>query len=319
MTSQDLLAEKRAERVKLVAKEFGFLSCGISAAGFLEEEAPRLEAWLREDRHGKMAYMERNFDKRLDPRLLVDGAKTVVSLLFNYATNHSPSVDTFKISKYAYGADYHEVVKRRLHGMLKQLREEFGDFGGRAFVDSAPVLDKAWAAKSGLGWIGKNANLISTKVGSYFFVAELIIDLDLKADHHTSDHCGTCSRCIDACPTGAIIQPYVVDGSRCISYFTIEIKDAIPQTFKGKFDNWMFGCDVCQEVCPWNRFATPHEHPDLKPNEQLLAMSKEEWMEITEEVFDRITPSSPLKRAGYEGIKRTIKFLSQASTGEKDS
>ena len=319
MTSDELRQARNAERIKQIASDFGFLSCGISKAGFLEEEAPRLEEWLRNGHHGKMGYMERNFDKRLDPRLLVPGAKSVVSLLFNYASDRESRDDSFKISKYAFGADYHEVVKARLHGMLKVLRTELGDFGGRAFVDSAPVLDKAWAAKSGLGWVGKNANLISKKVGSYFFVAELIIDLDLTPDGPTTDHCGSCTRCLDACPTGAIIRPYVVDGSRCISYFTIEIKDAIPQEFKGTFDNWMFGCDVCQEVCPWNRFSTPHQHADLAPNDQLLAMTKKDWIELTEEVFENITQASPIKRAGFDGIKRTIEFLAQASTGEKDS
>lgn len=290
----------------------GFLSCGISKVEFLEQEAPRLEKWLSENRNGKMQYMENHFDKRLNPALLVDGAKSVVSLLLNYYPEQTQRQDSFKISKYAYGQDYHHVIKEKLKELLHSIQENIGEVGGRVFVDSAPVLDKAWAQKSGLGWVGKNTNLISKKVGSFFFVAELILDIELEYDNPTmTDHCGSCTRCIDACPTDAIIAPYVVDGSKCISYYTIELKENIPQEVKGKFDDWVFGCDVCQDVCPWNRFSTPHSEPLLNPKEEILSFSKQDWIDITEETFSKVFQKSAVKRTKFEGFKRNIEFVTK--------
>jgi epoxyqueuosine reductase len=285
------------------------LACGISKAQFLEEEAPRLENWLNKNRNGEMAYMENHFDKRLNPTLLVDDAKSVVSLLLNYYPEQLQNPDSYKISKYAYGQDYHFVIKEKLKEFLFSIQSAIGEVSGRAFVDSAPVLDKAWAAKSGLGWIGKNSNLLTQKVGSFYFIAELIIDLDLEYDNSTSDHCGTCTACIDSCPTEAIVAPYIVDGSKCISYFTIELKENIPQEMKGKFDDWVFGCDVCQDVCPWNKFSKAHKEPLLNPNPEFLSMSKKDWKEITEETFRVVFKNSPLKRAKLQGIKRNVDFL----------
>jgi epoxyqueuosine reductase len=286
------------------------LACGISKAQFLEEEASRLENWLNKNRNGEMKYMENHFDKRLNPTLLVDDAKSVVSLLLNYYPEQLQNPDSYKISKYAYGQDYHFVIKEKLKEFLFSIQSTIGEVSGRAFVDSAPVLDKAWAAKSGLGWIGKNSNLLTQKVGSFYFIAELIIDLDLEYDNATSDHCGTCSACIDACPTEAIVAPYIVDGSKCISYFTIELKENIPQEMKGQFDDWAFGCDVCQDVCPWNKFSKAHKEPLFDPNSELLSMSKKDWIEITEEIFTEVFRNSSLKRAKFKGIKRNINFLS---------
>ena len=285
------------------------MSCGISKAGFLEEEAPRLENWLKNNRNGQMSYMENHFDKRLNPTLLVDDAKSVVSLLLNYYPEELQILDSYKISKYAYGQDYHFVIKEKLKEFLFSIQSTIGEISGRAFVDSAPVLDKAWAAKSGLGWIGKNSNLLTQKVGSFYFIAELIIDLDLDYDNPTTDHCGTCTACIDACPTDVIVAPYVVDGSKCISYFTIELKENIPHEMKGKFDDWAFGCDICQDVCPWNKFSKAHNEPLFNPNPELLSMSKKDWIEITEETFKSVFKNSPLKRAKFQGIKRNIDFL----------
>ena len=296
--------------IKSEAKRLGFLSCGISKAGFLEEEAPRLEAWLKENRHGQMQYMENHFDKRLDPTLLVDGAKSVISLLLNYYPEQKQAEEGgYKISKYAYGQDYHFVIKHKLKELLQSIQENIGEVGGRAFVDSAPVLDKAWAAKSGLGWIGKNSNLLSKQVGSFFFIAELVVDIELEYDHAVTDHCGSCTACIDACPTEAIIQPYVVDGSKCISYFTIELKDNLPADMKGKFSEWAFGCDVCQDVCPWNRFSKPHAEPLFNPHPNLLSMTRKDWEEITEDTFRKVFKNSAVKRTKYEGLKRNISFL----------
>ncbi len=290
----------------------GFLSCGISKVEFLEQEAPRLEKWLSENRNGKMQYMENHFDKRLNPALLVDGAKSVISLLLNYYPENIQRQDSFKISKYAYGQDYHHIIKEKLKELLHFIQENIGEVGGRVFVDSAPVLDKAWAQKAGLGWVGKNTNLISKKVGSFFFVAELILDIELGYDNPTmTDHCGSCTRCIDACPTDAIIAPYVVDGSKCISYYTIELKENIPQEVKGKFDDWVFGCDVCQDVCPWNRFSFPHSESLLNPKEEILSFSKQDWIEITEETFSKVFQKSAVKRAKFEGFKRNIKFVAK--------
>lgn len=301
--------ETYSKFIKAEAKRLGFLSCGISKAGFLEEEAPRLEKWLNNNHHGQMAYMENYFDKRLDPTLLVDDAKSVVSLLLNYYPTETQTEESFKISKYAYGQDYHFVIKEKLKEFLHSIQENIGEVSGRAFVDSAPVLDRAWAAKSGLGWIGKSGNLLTQKVGSFYFIAELILDLDLEYDHATTDHCGSCTACIDACPTQAIVAPHVVDGSKCISYYTIELKENIPHEMKGKFDEWMFGCDTCQDVCPWNRFSKPHSEPLFNPNPELLSFSKKDWIEITEETFRLVFKNSPIKRTKFDGLKRNILFL----------
>ncbi|WP_051295923.1 tRNA epoxyqueuosine(34) reductase QueG [Eisenibacter elegans] len=295
--------------IKQEAQALGFLSCGIAKADFLEEEAPRLERWLHQNKHGQMHYMANHFDKRLDPRLLVEGAKSVVSLLYNYyPTNPLPETDNYKISKYAYGTDYHFVLKDKLKTLLSRLQEHVGEVGGRAFVDSAPVMDKAWAARAGLGWQGKHSNLLSRKAGSFFFIAELIIDLELEYDAPTADYCGTCTRCIDACPTEAI-TPYEVDGSKCISYFTIELKEHIPVEMKGKFENWIFGCDICQDVCPWNRFAKGHQEPAFEPHPDLKDMRKTDWEEITAEVFGKLFKKSALKRTKLEGLQRNIQFV----------
>jgi epoxyqueuosine reductase len=303
-------SELHSKQIKEHAKRLGFLSCGISKAGFLEDEAPRLEQWLAQGHHGSMTYMERNFDKRLDPTKLVPGAKSVVSLLYNYYPSDKQSdKEAPKLSKYAYGKDYHFVVKEKLKELMHSIEEEIGEVSGRAFVDSAPVLDKAWAAKGGLGWLGKHTNLISKKTGSFFFIAELIIDLPLEADTPVTDHCGSCTACIDACPTDAIIAPYQVDGSKCISYFTIELKEAIPQEVKGQFDNWAFGCDVCQDVCPWNRFSTPHQEPELEPSLELMNLTKNDWHEITEVVFNRLFEKSAVQRTQFSGLKRNLDFL----------
>ena len=259
--------------------------------------------------NGQMSYMENNFDKRLNPNLLVDDAKSVISLLLNYYPSEIQNDESYKISKYAFGQDYHFVIKEKLKELLHTIQIEIGEVSGRAFVDSAPVLDKAWAAKSGLGWIGKNSNLLTQKVGSFYFIAELIIDLELDYDYATTDHCGTCTACIDACPTEAIVSPYIVDGSKCISYFTIELKDNLPIEMKGKFDDWAFGCDVCQDVCPWNKFSKPHNEPLFNPNPELLSFTKKDWQEITEDTFKKVFKNSAVKRTKLEGFKRNINFL----------
>ena len=286
----------------------GFLSCGISKAEFLEEEAPRFEKWLNEQKHGQMAYMENHYDKRLDPRLLVPGAKSVVSLLLNYYTDDHQVEGAPKISKYAYGTDYHFVIKEKLKQLFQILQEEIGEINGRVFVDSAPVMDKAWAGRSGLGWMGKNTNLINKKVGSFFFIAEMILDLKLDYDTPVTDHCGTCTACIDACPTEAL-TPYNIDASRCISYLTIELKDQIPSEFQNKMDDWSFGCDICQDVCPWNRFSKPHNEPLFEPRTELLEFTKKDWEELTEATFDTIFKNSAIKRTRYRGLKRNLAFL----------
>lgn len=304
-----ILKSQYTQFIKSEAKRLGFLSCGISKAGFLEDEAPRLENWLNNNRNGQMSYMENHFDMRLNPTLLVDDAKSVVSLLLNYYPEEVQNSESFKISKYAYGEDYHFVIKDKLKEFLFSIQSNIGEVSGRAFVDSAPVLDRAWAAKSGLGWIGKSSNLITQKVGSFYFIAELIIDLDLEYDNPTTDHCGSCTACIDACPTEAIVAPYTVDGSKCISYFTIELKENIPTDMRGKFDDWAFGCDICQDVCPWNRFSKAHSEPLFSPNSEMLSMSKKDWIEITEETFRTVFKKSPLKRAKFHGLKRNIDFL----------
>jgi epoxyqueuosine reductase len=303
---------KYSNLIKTEAKRLGFLSCGISKAEFLEAEAPRLESWLNKNMNGEMAYMENHFDKRLDPTKLVEDSKSVISLLLNYSPAETQKDDAApKLSKYAYGNDYHHVIKSKLKALTHYIQEEIGDVSGRAFVDSAPVLDKAWAAKSGLGWIGKHSNLLTQQVGSFYFIAELIIDLDLEYDTIVSDHCGTCTACIDACPTQAIVEPYVVDGSKCISYFTIELKDQLPNDMKGKFDNWMFGCDICQDVCPWNKFSKPHNEPLFNPHPELLDMTKKDWEEITEDVFKKVFQKSAVKRTKFSGLQRNINFLKE--------
>jgi len=301
--------QQYTQLIKSEAKRLGFLSCGISKAQFLVEEAPRLENWLNQNMNGTMQYMENHFDKRLDPTKLVEGSKSVVSLLFNYYPEETQIQNTFKLSKYAYGTDYHFIIKDKLKSLLHFIQDEIGEVEGRAFVDSAPVLDKAWAAKSGLGWVGKHTLLLTQKSGSFHFIAELIIDLELEYDTITTDHCGTCTKCIDACPTQAITEPYVVDGSKCISYFTIELKDNIPTEFKGKFEDWMFGCDICQDVCPWNRFSKPHNEPLFNPHPELLSMTRKDWEEITEDTFKKVFQKSAVKRTKFSGLKRNINFL----------
>ena len=300
---------KNTALIKSEAKRLGFLSCGISKAEFLEEEAPRLENWLNKNMNGEMGYMENHFDKRLDPTVLVPDSKSVISLLLNYFPSETQPSDTYKISKYAYGTDYHFVIKDKLKQLMQFISEEIGEVHGRAFVDSAPVLDKAWAAKSGLGWIGKHSNLLTKQLGSFYFIAELIVDLDLEYDTPVTDHCGSCTACIDACPTNAIVADRVVDGSKCISYFTIELKNEIPTSQKGNFEDWMFGCDICQDVCPWNRFSKPHSEPLFNPHPELLSMTKKDWEEITEEVFQQLFKKSAVKRTKFSGLKRNIEFL----------
>ena len=297
------------ELIKNEAKRLGFISCGISRAEFLEDEAPRLEKWLKMKMNGEMKYMENYFEKRLDPTKLVDDAKSIISLTYNYYPEDLQNKEAPKVSKYAYGMDYHYVIKEKLNFFLTFIKDKIGDVHGRAFVDSAPILEKAWAAKSGIGWVGKNSNLITKQVGSFYFLAELIVDLDLDYDTIESDHCGQCTACIDSCPTQAITQPYVVDGSKCISYFTIELKENIPKEFKGKFDDWVFGCDICQDVCPWNKFSKPHKEPLFQSSSELMKMSRDEWNEITEETFNKIFKNSAVKRTGYKGLTRNLNFI----------
>ncbi|MGV3597496.1 MAG: tRNA epoxyqueuosine(34) reductase QueG [Bacteroidota bacterium] len=295
--------------IKEEARRLGFSFCGVSKAGFLEEEAHRLERWLQQGMHGQMGYMENHFDKRLDPTKLVEGAKSVVSFLYNYYTpQQQQHADAPKISKYAYNTDYHFIVKDKLKQLLNFINDTIGEVHGRAFVDSAPVMERAWAKKSGLGWTGKHTLLINKQRGSYFFLGEFIIDLELEPDAPIKDYCGTCTACIDACPTEAI-TPYWVDGSKCISYLTIELKDEIPAEFKGKMDNWAFGCDICQQVCPWNRFSQPHNEPEFEPHPDLMTMDARQWHEITEDVFKQLFKNSPVKRTGYKGLKRNLNFL----------
>ncbi|UKN00879.1 tRNA epoxyqueuosine(34) reductase QueG [Paracrocinitomix mangrovi] len=294
--------------IKQEAIEMGFLSCGIAKADFLEKEAVHLENWLNQNYQGKMSYMENHFDKRVDPRKLVDGAKSVISVLLNYY----PEQDLFKeaplkIAKYAYGDDYHNVIRKKLNQLIDLIKERVGEVNARCFTDSAPVLDKAWAERAGLGWIGKNANLISTQKGSFFFIGEIIIDLDLEYDEPATDHCGTCTACIDACPTGAIIKPQLVDGSKCISYLTIELKDElIPKEFEGKMDNWVFGCDICQDVCPWNRFSKPHKFDEFNPHPEL---SNTDLDKLNKETFNLLFKHSAIKRTKYEGLVRNVRFV----------
>lgn len=310
----NLLAQKYSKIIKEKSKKFGFEGCGISKADFLEEDARALEKYLKNNYHGELHYMENYFDKRVDPRLLVEGSKSVISLQYNYfPTEEINSLDNYKISKYAYGQDYHEVIKEILREMVAELREEIGDFNCRIFTDSAPVLEKAWARKSGLGWVGKNALLLTKQKGSFFFLAEIICDIELAPDHAVTDHCGSCRKCIDACPTDAIVDDRIINASKCISYATIELKNAIPDSFKGKMEDWMFGCDICQDVCPWNRFSVPHLEPKFQPNEFLKKFRKNEWQEITQELFSEVFRKSPVKRAKFSGLKRNIEFLNKYS------
>jgi len=296
--------------IKTEAKRLGFSSCGIAKAGFLEDEAPKLEKWLKNGFHGEMSYMENHFDKRLDPTILVPGAKSVISLQYNYFTDKEQVTDTYKISKYAYGEDYHHIIKEKLFELLNFITEKIGEVEARVFTDSAPVLERAWAKKSGLGWIGKHSLLITKHKGSFSFLAEIILDLELNYDNEfKTDHCGSCTKCIDACPTEAILPDNTINGSKCISYLTIELKNEIPAFMKGKFNDWIFGCDICQNVCPWNRFSLPHSEPKFEPHPDLLQMTKQDWVEITEDIFKRIFKKSAVKRTKFKGLNRNICFL----------
>ena len=307
----DALKITRSNLIKAKATALGFDACGISNADFLEEEAPRLEAWLNKNYHGKMGYMANHFDKRLDPRKLVDGAKSVITDILNYFPEQTlpQNGDNYKLSKYAYGTDYHFVLKDKLKDLMSYISEEIGEVNGRVFVDSAPVMDKVWAKKSGIGWVGKHTNLITREIGSFFFIGEIICDLELQPDGAIKDYCGTCTRCVDACPTDAITEPYVVDGSKCISYFTIELREAIPQEVKGKFENWIFGCDICQDVCPWNSFSRPHSTSEFMQSPDLQQFTKKDWEEISEEIFQEIFKRSAVKRTKLEGLRRNIAFV----------
>ena len=302
----------RAEASKLVkrlAKEQGFDACGISAAGFLEEEATGLENWLNAGFHGTMSWMERHFDERLDPRKLVPGAKSVISVVLNYFPNEGQRADAPKISKYAYGRDYHKVIRGKLKRMLLCIQDEIGEVSGRGFVDSAPVMDRAWARKSGLGWVGKHSLLLSKGSGSFFFIGALIVDIELEPDGPTTDHCGSCTACIDACPTSAIVAPMVVDSNKCISYLTIEYKGALPSEYQEKMEDWVYGCDICQDVCPWNRFSKPYSEDDFNIRDYIQNNDWETWEEITHELWEEITKGSAMRRVGFDGFKRNLGFI----------
>jgi len=306
--------ERNTRFIKQKAYELGFSFCGVAKAEFLEEEAPRLEKWLSNNMHGKMQYMENHFEKRLDPTKLVEGSKSVISLLYNYFPEKEQQDNTYKISKYAYGQDYHFIIKDKLKTLLQLIFNEIGEVNARVFTDSAPILERAWAKKSGLGWIGKNTMLINKKQGSFFFLAEIILDVELQYDAPIKDYCGSCTACIDACPTNAILPNNSIDGSKCISYFTIELKDELlPNEHTKNFNEWIFGCDICQDVCPWNRFSTPHQEPLFAPDNRLLNYSKKEWEEITEEVFQEIFRKSAVKRTKFSGLKRNIGAISKTN------
>jgi epoxyqueuosine reductase len=294
--------------IKTEALRLGFESCGIAIATQLDDDARRLEQWLNKGHHGKMQYMERNFDLRIDPRKLVPGAKSVITMLINYYPAEQQSSNAPLVAKYAYGTDYHFVIRDKLNNLLTFINDNIGAVDGRGFVDSAPVLERSWAVRSGLGWIGKNGNMLTRHSGSFFFIATLITDLNLIADDpFATDHCGTCTRCIDACPTQAIVSPTEVDGSKCISYLTIELKEAlIPSDMHSKLEGWMFGCDICQDVCPWNRFAKPHTEPAFTPIPEILNLSLKEWEQMTEETFNKVFKNSPMKRSKWKGIQRNI-------------
>ena len=309
--------ENYSNLIKAKAKKFGFQNCGISRAEFLEEDAQPFETWLNNNYHGEMSYMENYFDKRLDPRLLVEGSKSVISLSYNYFPEENLfGIDQLKISKYAYGQDYHETIKEILKEMVAELQDEIGDFECRIFTDSAPILERSWARKSGIGWVGKNANLITKQAGSFYFLAEIICDLELQEDNETTDHCGSCRKCIDACPTNAIVSDKIIDGSKCISYATIELKNEIPESFKGNMEDWMFGCDICQDVCPWNRFSKPHQQEKFKPNNLLKNLRKSDWQELSQELFSELFRKSPVKRTKFAGLKRNIEFLTKSDRFE---
>lgn len=296
--------------IKNEAIRLGFHTCGIARSHFLDQEAPHLEEWLKNGYHGKMHYMENHFEVRLNPDKLVDGAKSVISLLYNYFPAELQISDTYKISKYAYGEDYHHVIKKKLSRLVHYIKNLTGDINIRSFVDSAPVMERVWAQKAGLGWIGKHSLLINKQQGSFFFLAEIVLDIELNYDTSIqTDHCGTCTKCIDACPTEAIIPKKTIDASKCISYFTIELRDEIPPSMKGKFEDWVFGCDICQDVCPWNRFSIPHKEPDFLPSSDLLTLKKEDWDQLKEETFDYFFSRSAIKRTKFPGLKRNISFL----------
>lgn len=304
------MKKRNSQLVKKLAKQIGFSSCGISKARFLQEEEKKFENWLKKGYQGTMSYLEKNFDKRLDPQKLVPGAKSVISLTYNYFPQKKTlNENSFIISKYAYGKDYHFIIKDKLKALFNLLKKEIGDIEGRVFVDSAPIHERAWAKISGLGWIGKNSLLLNKKMGSYFFLAEIICDLDLEYDSTISDHCGTCTKCIDACPTDAITQAQVVDANRCISYLTIENKNEIPKELSKSFNNYIFGCDICQDVCPWNKFSTSHNEREFLPKEELSKMSKKDWQELTHETFNKIFKNSAVKRTKFQGLKRNIKAV----------
>ena len=304
------LKNNYTEFIKLKSKELGFMSCGISKSGFLSDEADRFESWLKNNYHGKMSYMERNFDKRLDTTKLVENSKSVISLTYNYYPKKVLKSDsTFKISKYAYGKDYHVVLKNKLKQLLNIMKDKFGSFEGRVFVDSAPILERAWAKKSGLGWIGKNTNLINKQSGSFFFLAEIIVDLELNYDNTTTDHCGSCTACIDACPTNAIYEPYKLDASRCISYYTIELKESFSSNLSSDFKDWIFGCDICQDVCPWNRFSKANDEVLFETIPEISNFNKADWIDLTEETFKKVFKESPIKRSKFKGLKRNINYV----------
>ncbi|TXH20180.1 MAG: tRNA epoxyqueuosine(34) reductase QueG [Chitinophagaceae bacterium] len=304
---------KSSQHIKQISKDLGFDYCGIAKAEKLDEDARRLEQWLSKSRHGHLQYLERNFDLRTDPTLLVPGAKSVITLLLNYYPSEKQNTNSPKISKYAYGIDYHFVIRDKLNQFLARITEEIGTIDGRGFVDSAPVLEKSWAQRSGLGWVGKNGLLITKSSGSFFFLATLIIDMELEYDDpFAKDFCGTCTKCIDACPTNAILPNKEIQANQCISYFTIEIKDEImPYTQKENFKNWMFGCDICQDVCPWNRFSTPNNTEGLNPYPEILNFTTKEWESLTVEVFNKVFKNSPLKRSKFTGIMRNLKFITE--------
>ena len=304
------LKNNYTEFIKLKSKELGFMSCGISKSGFLSDEAERFESWLKNNYHGKMSYMERNFDKRLDTTKLVENSKSVISLTYNYYPKKVLKSDsTFKVSKYAYGKDYHVVLKNKLKQLLNIMKDKFGSFQGRVFVDSAPILERAWAKKSGLGWIGKNTNLINKQSGSFFFLAEIIVDLELNYDNTTTDHCGSCTACIDACPTNAIYEPYKLDASRCISYYTIELKESFSSNISSDFKDWIFGCDICQDVCPWNRFSKANDEVLFETIPEISNFNKADWIDLTEETFKKVFKESPIKRSKFKGLKRNINYV----------
>lgn len=310
-------ASNHSAIIKSLAHAAGFSFCGISTAGFLEKEASRLEAWLAKGYQGEMKYLENYFDLRLDPRKLVPGTKTVVSLMYNYYPSETINQDSYKIAKYAYGEDYHKVVKEKCRELMEKIRERLGDVQGRAFVDSAPVMERAWAEKAGLGWVGRHGLLINKQAGSFFFLAELMIDLACEPDSPANDHCGTCTRCVDACPTNAILPDKTLNATQCISYLTIELKSQVPQEFSGKMEDWIFGCDICQDVCPWNRFSKANDEKQFTPKEALKELDRRDWEDISEEVFGKLFSKSAVKRTGYKGLKRNIEFVSGKTSNDR--